>query len=305
MSVYSPAVKQQMVWLSGLLPYAQAEAVLARIGKRTISDSSLWRIVEQEAIRLRAEVESVEPVRVPTDTDWEHGEMLSMDGGMVQVRQEGWKELKVGLIGKVVSIDDPQGSVIPEVHTLPVAYCAVLGDVEAFVPVLLQSAREQGFGDASPSSLVADGAVWIWNVADHYFPACVQIVDWYHARQHLAAAAHALFPHHAQQAALWLEVQTQHLFNGTLDPIITDLNHAGLTDHAHYFQTHQARMTYRDFRDAGRPLGSGSIESTVKQFKHRFTAPGTHWSRPGLERLLPVRAAILDGSFDVRWSNAA
>jgi len=44
-SVYSPELKRHLVWLSALLPYATAEAVMARIGKRTISDSSLWRTV--------------------------------------------------------------------------------------------------------------------------------------------------------------------------------------------------------------------------------------------------------------------
>ncbi len=48
MSGYSPELKRQMVWLSGLLPYAQAEAVMQRIGKRRISDSSLWRSVERQ-----------------------------------------------------------------------------------------------------------------------------------------------------------------------------------------------------------------------------------------------------------------
>jgi hypothetical protein len=65
-SVYSPELKRQRVWLSGLLPYAQAEAVMARIGKRTISDSSLWRAVEKQGDQLLVEAEPSEPV-VPNE----------------------------------------------------------------------------------------------------------------------------------------------------------------------------------------------------------------------------------------------
>ncbi len=61
-SIYSPELKRDLVWLCGWLPYAQAEAVLARIGKRTISDSSLWRTVERQGQRLTAEITPSEPV---------------------------------------------------------------------------------------------------------------------------------------------------------------------------------------------------------------------------------------------------
>jgi len=307
-SVYSPELKRDLVWLSGLLPYAQAEAVLARIGKRTISDSSLWRTVEREGHRLTAEATSNEPETLTDAVDdplWDWGKMLSMDGGMVNIRQEGWKELKVGLIGQVVSIDPPESSVIPEVHTLPQVYGAVLGDVEAFAPVLMQAAQASGFFEAHPSSIPADGATWIWGIADRAFPQSTQIVDWYHARQHLADAAQARFPDQPQQAARWFQAQSQTLFEGPLEALLTDLNQAGLSEFAHYFETHQARMRYLAFREAGLPIGSGSVESEVKQFKHRLTAPGMRWSRSGAERMILIRAAVLDKSFDTRWANAA
>ena len=300
-SVYSPELKRDLVWLSGLLPYAQAEAVLARIGKRTISDSSLWRTVEREGHRLTAEATPTEPETLTDAVDdplWDWGKMLSMDGGMVNIRQEGWKELKVGLIGQVVSIDPPESSVIPEVHTLPQVYGAVLGDVEAFAPVLMQAAQASGFFEAHPSSIPADGATWIWGIADRAFPQSTQIVDWYHARQHLADAAQARFPDQPQQAAGWFQAQSQTLFEGPLEALLTDLNQAGLSEFAHYFETHQARMRYLAFREAGLPIGSGSVESEVKQFKHRLTAPGMRWSRSGAERMILIRAAVLDKSFD-------
>jgi hypothetical protein len=304
-----------MVWLSGLLPYGQAAAVMERIGKQRVSDSSLWRVTQPAGDRLlkaaptdksdeRVRDES-SPAQPSQGACLAETQAMSMDGGMVHIRQEGWKELKVGLVGTVVSADPPDSSVVPQVHTLHKAYAAVLGDVETFASALVSRARTQGFFQAQRSSITADGAAWIWSVADEYFPQSVQIVDWYHARQHLAEAAQACFSGRPQQAADWLQSRSQALFEGQLDPLLAELNQAGLTDSAHYFQTHQARMRYLDFQEAGFPIGSGSVESEVKQFKQRLTGPGMRWSRPGAERMIPIRAAVLDGSFDARWSQAA
>ena len=307
-SLYSPALKRDMVWVSGLLPYAQAEAVMARIGKRALSDSSLWRTVKRQGHRLMAEPKPTETLLAAStgdDQPWDWGKMLSMDGGMVNIRQEGWKELKVGLIGDVVSDDPPDSRVVPEVHTVPLVYTAVLGDVEAFAPVLVRAAQAHGFFEAPQSSIPADGAAWIWGVADRHFPQSVQIVDGYHAAEHLTDAAHARFPDQPPSAAAWLQAQREILFEGPLDALLADLNQAGLSEFVHYFETHQARMHYLDFKDAGFPIGSGSVESEVKQFKQRLTAAGMHWSRPGAERMIPIRAAVLDNSFDARWANAA
>jgi hypothetical protein len=306
-SVYSSALKRDLVWLSGLLPYAQAEAVRRRIGKQAISASSLWRTVEPQGNRLTAAANPIaaEVTPVGSDQPWVCGKMLRMDGGMVTIRQEGWKELKAGLIGNVVSVDPLDPSVIPEVHTVPVVYTAVLGGVEAFAPLLVRAAQAYGFFEAAPTSMPADGATWIWRIADRHFPQRTQIVDWYHARQHLADAVQARFSDQPKLAATWLQTLTDVLFEGPLDRLLTELNQAGLTEFAHYFETHQARMRYLDFQDAGLPIGSGSVESEVKQFKQRLAGPGMPWSRPGAERIIPIRAAVLDNSFDTRWANVA
>jgi hypothetical protein len=152
---------------------------------------------------------------------------------------------------------------------------------------------------------IADGAAWIWGIADRHFPQRVQIVDWYHACEHLADAAQARFPDQSQQAVAWLQIQCEVLFEGPLDVLLTDLNQAGLSAYAHYFETHQTRMHYLDFQEVGFPIGSGSVESAVKHFKHRLAGAGMRWSRSGAERMIPIRAAVLDHSFDARWDNAA
>ena len=62
-------------------------------------------------------------------------------------------------------------------------------------------------------------------------------------------------------------------------------------------------MQYLEFREEGYPIGSGMVESGAKQFKARFTGPGMRWSRQGIERLIPVRSAIMSNQFDALWSH--
>lgn len=305
---YSGALKQNMVWLCGLLPYEQAAAVMARIGKRLVSDSSLWRMVQQAGQHLGKQVTSSQRDAIPVSTPESAGpdtKLLSMDGGLVNIFGEGWKEFKVALVGCVVAEEPSPSDRAPKVHTQVLRYGAVLGDVLAFTPVLLDLARRTRFGTATHSCITADGAPWIWNVADAYFPTSRQILDWYHARQHVSVAAQALFPDQPVAATTWFQAHTDDLFEGHLAPMVTELERADLADVAAYFRTHQARMNYADFQEEGFPIGSGSVESEVKQFKHRLDGPGMSWSRPGAEHMILLRAAVLDGSFDARWSQAA
>jgi hypothetical protein len=132
------------------------------------------------------------------------------------------------------------------------AYTAVLGAVEHFAPALWRVAVAHHVPMAADSSVSADGAEWIWNVVADYFPDSVQIIDWYHATQHLASAAQALFPQDAKQAQTWFIDRCEDLFQGHIARIITPLEQQGLSDTAHYFRVHQ------------RPYGS-KINLRVKQ----------------------------------------
>jgi hypothetical protein len=63
-------------------------------------------------------------------------------------------------------------------------------------------------------------------------------------------------------------------------------------------------MRYQELREEGYPIGSGTVESGIKQFKARLTGPGMRWSRPGVERMLGVRGAVIGHNFDELWAAA-
>lgn len=305
-----------MVWLSGVVPsFQQAQAVFARIGYRQVPRMSIWRQAEGHGQRLQdhrlQQQERTRPERIvlpPPGADHDQRKGVSMDGGMVHIRGEGWKEFKVGAIYDVVQDDEPDpvtGEEVEQAQAVNIVCTGVLGSVDQFGPAFWHSAVEQQVPQAADTSVTADGAEWIWNLTADYFPDSVQIVDWYHAAQHLAEAATALYPDDALAAERWRTQRRTDLFLGRIQHIAQPLDRADLTDQSRYFHTHKRRMQYHTFREEGYPIGSGTVESAIKQCKLRLTGPGMRWSRSGAERMLLIRTAVIDQSFDALWAEAA
>lgn len=199
----------------------------------------------------------------------------------------------------------------PQVRGVNVEDAAELSPAEAFGPVLWALAVEREEPQAAKSSVTGDGAEWIclsWpgqrNLAADYSPDSEPIVDWYHACDHLHQAACALHPESGERAEGWFKGRQDSLFLGEVQSVTAPLDDAGLPEHAHYFHTHQWRRRCQEFREEGYPIGSGTVESGIKQFKARLTGPGMRWSRPGVERMLGVRGAVIGHNFDELWAAA-
>lgn len=171
-----------------------------------------------------------------------------------------------------------------------------------------------GWPKVPETEVVADGAAWIWNLAGDYFYDSTQVVDWYHANEHLANAAQQLYPHEEGNRKRWLHDQKTILFQGHANRIVQRLKTKAetaspataeiLQQEAGYFDTHKHRMYYLDFRNDGWLIGSGTVESAAKQYKHRFTGPGMRWSRTGIENLISVRSLVLSHRFTSAWQAA-
>jgi len=262
-----------MVWLSGLLPYEQCEAVFAEIGDQWLSTSSIWRQTQKHGQRLLQYVEyqreqvSVERIQFPDpkhDADQRKG--VSMDGGMVNIRDAGWRELKVGTVFDVETRleRNPQTDELDEMaHGVDVHYTAVLGSKDEFRPALWALAVQHDLPTARHRSVVADGALWIWDVAEAVCPDGQQVVDWYHAVEHLHKAASALYPddHDVHQRQRWFKTYKNHLYMGHIETIISVLHQRDVPQWATYFERHKRRMQYLEFREEGLPIGSGTVES--------------------------------------------
>jgi len=315
-SVFSRDLARQMVWLSGLLPCEQCEAVFAEIGEQWLSASSIWRQTQKHGQRLldyvthEREQVSVERIQLP-DAMHDHQQLkaVSMDGGMVNIRDDGWREVKVGTVFDVeLRLErNPQTQELDEMaHGVNVRYTAVLGTKDEFKPALWALAVQQDLPTARQRSVVADGALWIWDVAEHVCPDGQQVVDWYHAVEHLHTAAVALYPDDtdAHKRLRWFKTYKTHLYMGRIDTLISVLHKRDAAQFATYFERHKRRMQYLAFREEGLPIGSGTVESGVKQFKQRLSGTGMRWLSDNLNRMLVIRAAVLGNDFHTLWHAA-
>ena len=316
-TAYSRQLGKKMVWLSSLLPYEQCSAVFKEIGERLIPASSLWRQTQKYGQQMQSYVQqqrqhvSVERVKLP-DGRFDHDQRkgLSMDGGMVNIRGEGWRELKVGAVFDIETRleRNPQTQQLDEMaHGVNVHYTALLGGKDEFTPALWALAVAHELPTAKERAVLGDGAAWIWNVAEEVCPDGRQIVDWFHAVQHLADAASALYPNEQddKQRSHWLKTAKDHLYMGRIHRIIAALQKRGRSDLAGYFERHQRRMQYLEFREEGFPIGSGTIESGVKQFKQRLTGTGMRWDADNANIMLVIRAAVLGQDFEALWRQSA
>ena len=232
-----------------------------------------------------------------------------MDGVILYVRGEGWKELKVGCIFAIEPRTVRDERIDEDVvvgHAVQQSYVAHLGPPQPFGEKLFAEARRRNWLQVQFTQVLGDAAAWIWNLADEHFAGSQQTVDWYHAKQHLFAACHAIHPEGSQAAQRWMNKHSELLYQGHAQQIAQALHtiaeqHVGADQEAGYFETNHQRMNYMEMREQGWVIGSGMIESGGKQFKTRFAGPGMRWSRAGAERLLPIRSAILGDQFDQRW----
>ncbi len=157
--------------------------------------------------------------------------------------------------------------------------------------------------DLSPELIfLGDGAVWIWNLVSQYYPNAIQIVDWYHAEEHLEIIANAAFAQGADRTN-WLEGVKQALWEGQVELVIAAGEALAASCElarkaAHYFYTNAERMRYDRFRAAGYMIGSGTVESGCRQIvTQRLKLPGAQWTVPGAVQTAKARAAWLSGSW--------
>jgi hypothetical protein len=319
---WSEGVSQLAVWLSGQVDFEAVEAILAKVGRIYLSDSTAWRHTQhwgtgfqQAEAQAQAQAGQVELNGgiVPGEAGNADRLGVAMDGWMIHIRQEDWKEVKSGCIFRVIpgaKTDQPTQEPIEVGKATDLSYTAYLGGPEAFGQKIWAEANRRHWTRAADTQAIGDGAVWIWNLVTEHFYDSVQVVDWYHAKSHLAAAAQGLYGQSGPQMQGWLNAQETLLFEGHADKLAQTLEQGlarsavdreAVRGEAHYFETNKRRMEYLDRRMEGWIIGSGMIESGAKQYQDRFTGAGMQWSRAGAERLLPIRSAILSNTFDATW----
>jgi hypothetical protein len=165
---------------------------------------------------------------------------------------------------------------------------------------------------AAKRVVLGDGAEWIWNQADLHFPGAVQIVDLYHARQHLWDLAAKLYPNDSPAQRRWVMVRKDKLDDGKIEALVrllrsTAPSHPELAEQirteANYFESNKERMRYPEFRKLGFFVGSGVIEAGCKTVLGRLKRSGMFWTVRGANAIIALRCCELSGRFEDYWQS--
>lgn len=192
-------------------------------------------------------------------------------------------------------------------------YVATRRGIDSFQRQLHAEALQRGLLTAETVLILADGAIWIWNLAADRFKDAKQRVDLYHVQEHLWNLAAELHGKGTPEAHAWVRPYLQWLEkrkDGALDVIhsletlhknideFSKKQRKAIAGEVEYFKEHKNRMDYKTGKALGQPVGSGAIESTCSQYQRRFKLTGQFWTLAGDEAFL----ALATLHRNARWS---
>ena len=315
----SPALEDKLAYFATVAGTYESAAQLARKVSIPIEDSTVRELVgrlgaragEQTQQRLKTVPQDLAPERPPSPLA-----LIMIDG--YQVRQRGpdwgkkkarkprveWHEQKVGVFYH--QAQNAGGTLLEKVSVGWQGQPVELGER------LHWEACRHGLGRAQQTLALGDGASWIWHLIQQRWKDAHQVLDFYHASEHLHALAEALHPADAPARQRWVNPLCHDLRHGKEKQVLKRIGRLPdghgtpaevIRREKNYFQTHRNRLNYQEISRRGWPIGSGSVESACAQRQRRFKRPGQFWTAEGLRRLNALIEARDLNHWDHLWAN--
>lgn len=222
------------------------------------------------------------------------------------------REAKVGCVFTQTGLDDRGRPLRDEEST---SYVGAIETAETFGLRIYAEAIRRGAGRADRVIVLGDGAQWIWALAEMHFPEAVEIVDLYHAREHLADVAKAVYGVGTRQAKRWLAARTDQLDRGGARAVLASLKwlrprandaRESVDTAVDYFRRNAHRMNYPKFRKDGLFVGSGVVEAACKTLVgQRLKQSGMRWTVKGANAILALRCCQKSGRWEEFWDARA
>jgi len=229
--------------------------------------------------------------------------------GKVKGEPAHTREAKIGSVF-IQTTWDQEGYAIRDPDST--SYVAAIETAGEFGPRIYLEAWNRGWERAAKKVVIGDGAEWIWNIADDHFPGAIQIVDIFHARQHLWDVVRKLYPGQEAEQKRWMAFhQEQLLDEGNIEELVTALRAIdSLTPEllekirvaADYFDNNKERMRYPNYRGQHLFIGSGVIEAGCKTIiGSRCKQSGMFWTVRGANAILALRCCLFNGRLEDYW----
>jgi hypothetical protein len=243
---------------------------------------------------------------------------VEVDGIMVHT-DDAWHEAKVGTVAPL----GPETEIDPDTERERLvwgraSYCVGMEEAEAFwFRTYVEACRRGLTRDLETVVVLGDGAEWIWKAAARFLGIeeveVVEIVDYYHAVEHLWEVANAVFGAGTPQASAWVKPLKKRLLEDGASPVIQALEEVALPEAGvaeevgkatGYFTANAERMNYPAFVARQFPIGSGAVESAGKQLVgEREKGAGMRWTKAGAQAVATLRALHRSGRWDAFWQS--
>lgn len=222
------------------------------------------------------------------------------------------REAKLGCVFTQTKVDEEGYAVRDEDST---TYVGAIEEAELFGPRIYTEAVRRGLLRARQIIVLGDGARWIRAIAEEHFPGAIQIVDLYHAREHLEKVARLLFGEKGPAYEAWVSARRDELDAGHVEAVIAAMDRRRLRDSAaqeeldtekEFFHNNAERMRYAKFRSLGLFVGSGVVEAGCRSiFGQRLKLSGMHWTVRGANAIIALRCCQLSGRWEEFWESRA
>ncbi len=326
----SPGVRRMQALVGQAAPFDQGREQMKVLAGLEVTAKSVERTAEALGADIAQREQAEIPQALPLDLPTMAGAPLpilyvQMDGtGVPVVKKETLgrqgkapgqpahtREVKLGCVFTQTTWDRKGYPIrAPDSTT----YTGAVETAEEFGRRLYREARKRGWSRAQKKVVMGDGAEWIWNLVAEHFPEAVQIVDLYHARQHLWDLVRRLYPNEEGKQKAWIKLHQKRLLDrGKIEKLVGVLRTiksnnsevAGkIRTEADYFEANAERMRYPQFRRQHLFVGSGVIEAGCKTVvASRLKRSGMFWTVRGANAILALRCTYLNGRFEDYWDS--
>jgi hypothetical protein len=328
---FSPGVRRMMGQVGGKEAFEDGQKDLEVLAGVLVTTKAVERVseatgkqIEQQNQREQKQILSGKVVPFP-GTGAIPKMYIAIDGtGVPVVKRETrgrkgkngdakTREAKLGCVFTQTTVDE-EGYPVRDEHST--SYVGAIETAGLFGGRIYAEAVRRGINRAQQVTVLGDGAKWIWGIADDHFPGAIQIVDLYHAREHLAGVAKLVHGSKSNKKAQeWLSARRNELDAGNVQNIIAAMNRLrpkdkairkGVETETEYFRHNAKRMRYAEFRSQGLFVGSGVVEAGCKTIiGQRLKLSGMHWTVQGANAIIALRCCQMSNRWEEFWESRA
>ena len=327
---FSPGLRRLMSRVGATEAFLRGSADLQELTGIRVQAKDVERVAEATGATIRRQEELLQEaiysgkVIVPQTKESVDTVYIAVDGtGVPVLSKETVGRKGKGPDGKAKSREAKLGCIFIQTKTdtngRPVrdedstTYIGIIQDSQCFGKELYAELQRRGLRKAKRLVVIGDGATWIRELADEQFPEAIQIVDLYHAREHLWKAARDFYPQQEKKRNRWVVRRIEELDRGDVDSILKAYRRLSPADPAalktlrvetEFFRKNRLRMQYGLFRKSGLFVGSGVIEAGCKTvIGLRLKQSGMHWTVRGANSIISLRRCIMNGLWEEYWAS--